>query len=352
MRNKNYLEKKYKQGMLKARDLAAGDLKNKSPDEISNYIMEWQEKFNLFENIRKNIESSMPQLFEYYLYLVLEETKERLSLEENIKFVEVKRYEKEIAFKSYFEKKSSALQNFLFRKNLKESEAISENAYNEFQSASEVLQRLSEKIASASLELVRQRLQKRISEIPLNVELNAPKSIITRHVSSQTINTIEDLFLFLKRNSKLFTLSFYGDDVFRYAFQREYLQSLKKAIPEARKQQGIKRLKSQAALNKGTQRNLSVSLRNRENFHAQLSIITTCPYCQVPFDSDDLTKNVHLDHIYPVNKGGHSVIENLIFICDSCNIKKSDTTLAKFCEENKYEFEKITKTLLMLGKDV
>lgn len=46
----------------------------------------------------------------------------------------------------------------------------------------------------------------------------------------------------------------------------------------------------------------------------------TCQYCgQVPKE-DDLT----IDHIIPRSRGGHTVWENVVLACTSCNTKKGD----------------------------
>ena len=53
-----------------------------------------------------------------------------------------------------------------------------------------------------------------------------------------------------------------------------------------------------------------------------------CPYC-----SEKLTDNAHLDHIYPVSKGGLSIVENLVWCCATCNSIKSDKGLVQFLNE-------------------
>ena len=42
-----------------------------------------------------------------------------------------------------------------------------------------------------------------------------------------------------------------------------------------------------------------------------------CKYCGT-------TKNLTLDHIFPVSKGGEDTFENLQVLCRSCNSKKKD----------------------------
>lgn len=43
-----------------------------------------------------------------------------------------------------------------------------------------------------------------------------------------------------------------------------------------------------------------------------------CPYCGIIIDH----KNISLDHIVPLSRGGYSVIENISLICQTCNKQK------------------------------
>jgi len=135
-------------------------------------------------------------------------------------------------------------------------------------------------------------------------------------------------------------------------FPEEVTAAMKAQIPNVKKKQATSRLKAQAAENKDAQRNLVSSFRTQKAFRMQAEKISGCPYCGNPFETKALNNNIHLDHIYPVSKGGQSVNENLVFICSDCNSKKSNDTLAIFCNKNGYEPEAVTKILLRLGKDV
>lgn len=52
---------------------------------------------------------------------------------------------------------------------------------------------------------------------------------------------------------------------------------------------------------------------------------TDCAYCSIRF----LTKEMHVDHIIPLVKGGCHSPENLTMACKSCNSSKNDKTLFK-----------------------
>jgi 5-methylcytosine-specific restriction endonuclease McrA len=72
-----------------------------------------------------------------------------------------------------------------------------------------------------------------------------------------------------------------------------------------------------------------------------------CPYCQ-----NILGNAPHLDHIYPVSKGGLNLEENLVYCCQSCNSKKSDKGLREFCISGKFSYIEVTDRLALMGKHV
>jgi 5-methylcytosine-specific restriction endonuclease McrA len=70
-----------------------------------------------------------------------------------------------------------------------------------------------------------------------------------------------------------------------------------------------------------------------------------CPYCL-----KKILDGGHIDHIYPIAKGGHSVKENMIHVCAKCNSNKSDLTLNQFMEKFYLNREEIETRLKNLGK--
>lgn len=72
-----------------------------------------------------------------------------------------------------------------------------------------------------------------------------------------------------------------------------------------------------------------------------------CPYCNTLEMQD-----AHLDHIYPVSKGGLSIIENLVWCCANCNSRKSNKGLVEFLIENGYPLEIVLSRLRSLGKHI
>ena len=71
-----------------------------------------------------------------------------------------------------------------------------------------------------------------------------------------------------------------------------------------------------------------------------------CPYC-----GNDLGDKPHQDHIIPVKKGGLPNEENLVFVCEKCNLKKSSLTLHQFIKKYDMDRDFIESKLEELGKD-
>ena len=116
-----------------------------------------------------------------------------------------------------------------------------------------------------------------------------------------------------------------------------YKRFLEKKIEEKHKLENIKAL---AATTTGKAREIVKQIK--------FKVIRNelCPYCNNPIKED-----AHLDHIYPLSKGGLSVIKNMVYICSSCNLKKGALTLNSFIKKYKLERDKIEKKLELLNKD-
>jgi len=70
-----------------------------------------------------------------------------------------------------------------------------------------------------------------------------------------------------------------------------------------------------------------------------------CPYC-----SGLLGHQPHVDHIHPLSKGGMPLIENLVYVCSDCNLKKADKSLFAFATEYGLDFAAIANCLQKMGK--
>lgn len=72
-----------------------------------------------------------------------------------------------------------------------------------------------------------------------------------------------------------------------------------------------------------------------------------CPYCGGSLGSD-----ANADHIHPVSHGGMSSSVNMVYVCKSCNLKKSDLTLREFARRQGLNREVIEARLEKLGKRI
>ena len=56
---------------------------------------------------------------------------------------------------------------------------------------------------------------------------------------------------------------------------------------------------------------------------SQLVNYPRCPNCE----SELIFENCHVDHIYPANRGGMTISDNMVLICSPCNLSKSADSL-------------------------
>lgn len=119
-----------------------------------------------------------------------------------------------------------------------------------------------------------------------------------------------------------------------------------------RKEQKKNQEEKNVLIARASERETSVRLQSdkykkQDDFDLQKSRVSCCPYC-----GENLFKSFsHLDHIYPVKKGGQSIKANLVFVCSDCNLKKSDLTLRNFIKKTKLNEIEIHERLEALNKD-
>jgi len=106
---------------------------------------------------------------------------------------------------------------------------------------------------------------------------------------------------------------------------------------EARKQSD----KSLIARSKKKSRDLADQIKRK------LEKSEYCPYCE-----RTLGPSPHADHIYPLAHGGQETVTNMIYVCEQCNLKKSDKTLLEFSQHEGYDYMKIVARLQSAGKKV
>jgi 5-methylcytosine-specific restriction endonuclease McrA len=114
----------------------------------------------------------------------------------------------------------------------------------------------------------------------------------------------------------------------------------KKYAREARAEERKEAIKQSAAAARGKSRELADQVKQ------DLPRDHDCPYC-----GNGLGENPHADHIYPIAKGGHSSHANMVYVCASCNMKKSDLTLLAFCKKFNLDRTEVWARLEKLGKD-
>lgn len=126
---------------------------------------------------------------------------------------------------------------------------------------------------------------------------------------------------------------------------REKLVALRKLLKQEKNIDKLTELKAQAASSRKKTRSLAPSVRKR--IAEQFSILNICPYCGQQIDKE----TAHADHIYPVSKGGHSSIKNMVFICSTCNLSKGEKTLNQYITTVGHDRKFIEKNLSLLNKD-
>jgi len=112
------------------------------------------------------------------------------------------------------------------------------------------------------------------------------------------------------------------------------------AAPKRRRSDSLEQLRAAAAANASETRKLAATVKRK------LDQQPWCPYC-----GGSLGVDPHADHIYPVAKGGRSVLANMVYACAGCNSKKTNLTLTTFIRKFTLDRAAIESRLQLLGKD-
>jgi hypothetical protein len=116
---------------------------------------------------------------------------------------------------------------------------------------------------------------------------------------------------------------------------------------EIERKKSIDILKAKVASNASETRKIAESFKRKYPLNRQLNKLRDCPYCNSSLEKN----NAHLEHIYPVSKGGKSSSENLVWICSPCNQRKSNKTLTAFIKIHGMDRESIELNLDFLDKE-
>lgn len=71
-----------------------------------------------------------------------------------------------------------------------------------------------------------------------------------------------------------------------------------------------------------------------------------CPYCE----EELIDRQTHVDHIYPLSRGGLSTEVNMVEVCSTCNLYKSDLTLWEYVQQQGLDWLAVTQRLTALSK--
>ena len=104
--------------------------------------------------------------------------------------------------------------------------------------------------------------------------------------------------------------------------------------------------KAKAAAFDGEKRRGQAEIKS--SLKSQLINYPKCPYCE----TDLVFENCHVDHIYPANRGGLTIPDNMVLICSPCNLSKSADSLRNFAKRNHLNYDRSVTRLEVLGKHI
>ena len=134
--------------------------------------------------------------------------------------------------------------------------------------------------------------------------------------------------------------------IFLYLPPPEFtVSAIEQLIKELKKKHELDHLKARAASTSKEARQAAVTIKKQ--IANQFKVLKICPYCGHSFN----ISSAHADHIYPISKGGYSTINNMVYVCEDCNIKKSNNTLNQFIRKTGYDRQDIERCLELLNKD-
>ena len=150
-----------------------------------------------------------------------------------------------------------------------------------------------------------------------------------------------------------FDIKFNYEETYAFFTRNESfsLRVIKSKIKKLDKKDKERNLRALASEKTSKTRQVAKSQRSKVNFDEQVGVYKNCPYCQNELGKFKGKNAAHLDHIHPVSKGGMSTKQNLVYICNSCNLSKKDKTLNSFIYEEKLNMDDVFEILRKLDKD-
>ena len=196
---------------------------------------------------------------------------------------------------------------------------------------------------------------KRLSEF----KVNKPANVFIRQPNDDKVTKLKKDIKIFKDQQKFLT-----DLTFEINKCQKQLQKLfsNKEVPKHSKnfknvspnvqddtiidQNKIDMWKAKAAAFDGEKRRGQAEIKS--SLKSQLINYPKCPYCE----TDLVFENCHVDHIYPANRGGLTISDNMVLICSPCNLSKSADSLRSFAKRNHLDYDKIATRLEVMGKHI
>ena len=188
---------------------------------------------------------------------------------------------------------------------------------------------------------------KKLHRIGVTIDYNSEK--FSFGVSSEELRVaIANRFAFRNLKLKISYEQKYSLFLYDKIAVRDYFEEKFKKIKKRKEDRNLRAL---AAEKTDKQRSLASSNRTAKEYKNQIIIVDCCPYCGGELGGFNGESAAHFEHIHPVSKGGLSTIENTVFICAICNLKKSSMTLNAFILSTSLDRDAVFRRLSLLGKD-
>jgi 5-methylcytosine-specific restriction endonuclease McrA len=127
--------------------------------------------------------------------------------------------------------------------------------------------------------------------------------------------------------------------------RREQARERRRAVAEKQKEKDARIRHKLEDARAAAAENSKEARRQAANIRRKLEHLGDCPYCGVMLNGGG-----HADHIYPLSRGGHSNLRNMVVVCEACNQKKAGMTLREFIKKYGLDRDSIERRLEELGK--
>ena len=180
-----------------------------------------------------------------------------------------------------------------------------------------------------------------------NIQSIYKKQLIFTHISKAPMprGPKDSVDIKISGNAFSVSLNYVNLDELENLITAHKVIAAEKKIKVTKEKEKLYELQARVASNVKEKRELAKKFRR--DLHKQLFKVAGCPYC----DGLLTDKNAHLDHIYPIAKGGLSTLKNLVFVCNLCNLAKTDSVLRKFLQQVGFNEQQVYDRLDILHKE-